>query len=123
MGGTYPTHSAFRNAVSSSTGYTPFQLMFGRDPIEDLDTMFPSPSRKRNLLLASEFGQKLATRIKQAYHLARNSMNLAIARQRHSYQRAPKFFKEKDMVWLFTPFIGEQGNRKMTTGWSGPWKV
>ena len=90
--------------------------MFGRDPIEDLDTMFPSPSRKRELLLASEFGQKLATRIEQTYHLARNTMNLAIARKRLSYQRFSKFFKENDLVWLFTPFMGEGGNKKMTTG-------
>ena len=42
---------AFRNAVCASTGFTPFQLMFGRNPIEDLDTMLPSPARKRELLL------------------------------------------------------------------------
>ena len=40
---------AFRNSVSTATGYTPFQLMFGRNPIEDLDVLFPSPARRREL--------------------------------------------------------------------------
>ena len=45
--------SAMRNSVSTATGYTPFQLMFGRDPIEDLDVLFPSPARKRELMSVS----------------------------------------------------------------------
>ena len=112
-----------RNSVSTATGYTPFQLMFGRDPIEDLDVLFPSPARKRELLSVSEYSQQLATRIEQAYHLARVHMGMAVARQRRHYQRQPKFFQIEDMVWLFTPTLGARGSTKMSSNWSGPWEV
>ena len=65
---------ACRNSISSGTGFSPFQLMFGRDPIDDLDVMFPSPSRKRELLTNSEFARSLAERIEQAHHWARVNM-------------------------------------------------
>ena len=114
---------AFRNSTSASTGYTPFQLMFGRDPIDDLDVMFPSPARKRELLSNSEYAQSLATRIEQAHHMARENMGLAVHRQRRNYQRQPKQFEVNDWIWLFTPTLGSRGSTKMSSNWSGPWLV
>ena len=107
----------------SRYGVSPFQLMFGRDPIDDLDVMFPSPSRKRELLTNSEFARSLAERIEQAHHWARVNMGLAATRQRRNYQRQPKSFQVQDLVWLFTPTIGARGSNKMTSNWSGPWRV
>ena len=97
--------------------------MFGRDPIDDLDVMFPSPSRKRELLTNSEFARSLAERIEQAHHWARVNMGLAATRQRRNYQRRPKSFQVQDLVWLFTPTLGARGSTKMTSNWSGPWEV
>ena len=97
--------------------------MFGRDPIEDLDALFPSPARRRELQSMSEYMQKLTTRIEQANHFARLNIGLAVQRQRQYYQQQPKSFDTSDMVWLFPPPLGARGTLKMHSNWSGPWKV
>ena len=97
--------------------------MFGRDPIEDLNVMFPSPARKRELLLTSVHVRQLAEKVEQANHFARVNMGLAIARQRRYYKRQPKQFYEQDLVWLFTPTLGARGTLKMHSNWSGPWEI
>ena len=114
---------AFRSAVSSSTGFSPFQLMFGRNPIEELDAILPTPSHALQLLTAPDYLQSLTTRLHQAYALARDNMGLAISRQRSNYHRLKKSFALFDKVWLFTPILPDRKLPKFATGWSGPWTI
>ena len=114
---------AFRTSINKSTGYSPFQLMFGRDPIEDLDLIIPSPPFQFQIDTASEYFQELLKRTTQAFHIAREHMGLAIQRQRSLYHRTPKTFSINDQVWLFTPILPGRALPKFRSGWSGPWKV
>ena len=114
---------AFRCSVSASTGFSPFQLMYGRSPIEDLDLIMPSPSYVNQLRTAPDYFAELTQRLTQAHHLARENMRLAVERQRNNYQRKPKQYAVNDLVWLFTPILFERKTPKFVTGWSGPWTI
>ena len=114
---------AFRSSVSSATGFSPFQLMFGRDPIEDLDAILPNPTHGLKLLQAPDYFQTLTTRLTQAYHLARDNMALAVSRQRRNYARRSDVFEPSTLVWLFTPILPDRKLPKFRSGWSGPWIV
>ena len=114
---------AFRTSISSSTGFSPYQLMFGRRPIEDLDLIMPSPTHKKNLMTASAYCKELIGQVTDAHHIARENMKVAIERQKNNYRRTPKEFKAGQRVWLFTPVIGERKLPKFVTGWTGPWVI
>ncbi len=115
--------TAFRSAISASTGFSPFQLMFGRNPIEDLDAICPSPTQLRKLCTAPDHFRLMTTYLTQAYQLARENMGLAIERQRSNYHRLPKFLALGDAVWLFTPILSDRKLPKFKSGWSGPWRI
>ena len=72
---------AMRTSVCQPTGFSPFQMMFGRSPIEDLDTFLPSPTHQHDLLTVSEYLQKQQSRLHQAFKLAREQMGLAVSLQ------------------------------------------
>ena len=114
---------AMRTTVNRMTGYSPFQLMFGREPIEDIDQIIPSPSYQGRLKTASEFFQELSRNTTQAYHLAREQVGASVARQRAQYHRTPKVFRVKDQVWLFTPILPNRQLPKFANAWSGPWEI
>ena len=59
----------------------------------------------------------------QAFELARQNMGLAVQRQRKAYSRKVVSYAVGGLVWLFTPTMGQRQVSKMSTGWSGPWKV
>ena len=114
---------AFRSAISKSTGFSPFQLMFGRNPIEDLDTLLPSPTYEQQLRTTPEYFTEISDKLIQAHHLARENMKMTIERQRLNYSRTAKTYNKGEMVWLFTPVLFERKTPKFVTGWSGPWKI
>ena len=114
---------AIRISINRSTGFSPFQLMFGRDPIDDLDSLFPYPRQELEMFSRPEYFKKLQTEMHQAFQMARDNMDLAVSRQRRSYQRNKVSYCLGDRVWLFTPMIGQRQVNKMQTGWSGPWTV
>ena len=72
---------------------------------------------------APEYFQNLQQQMHQAFEITRSNMGLAIRRQKRSYYRQKIEYFEKDLVWLFTPILGQRQVTKMHTGWSGPWKV
>ena len=114
---------AMRTSICQSTGFSPFQMMFGRNPIEDLDTFLPSPTHQHDLLTVSEYIQKQQNRLHQAFKLARDQMGLAVSRQRLQYNRTVRAFEKGNQVWLFTPILPSRQLPKFKTGWSGPWEV
>ena len=114
---------ALRCSVNRSTGFSPFQLMFGREPIDDLDTIFAHPTMDTDLMNAPEYFQQLKQQMHQAFEITRTNMGLAIQRQKRSYYRQKVEYFLNDLVWLFTPVLGQRQVTKMNTGWSGPWKI
>ena len=114
---------AIRISVSRSTGFSPYQLMFGRDPIDDLDTLFPTPKEEIESFNRPEYFQKLRTRTLQAFQIARDNMGISVSRQRRAYYHPKRQFEEGNTVWLFTPLLGQRQVTKLHTGWSGPWIV
>ena len=97
--------------------------MFGRNPIEDLDLVVPSPAYKEKMERAPEYLQNLITRLHQAHHFARENLAAAVERQRKNYHHKPKQFEVGEQVWLFTPVLPDRKMPKFRSGWSGPWRV
>ena len=114
---------ALRCSISRTTGFSPFQLMFGRDPIDDLDTMFSKPQYENELLSHPEYFQQLHGKMIQSFQLTREIMKLAVTRQQRSYFRQKTKYEPGQFVWLFTPMLGQRQVTKMQTGWSGPWII
>ena len=114
---------ALRSSRSASTGFSPFQLMYGRDPIEDLDLIMPSPTYLRYQQTAPAYFDQLTRSMTQAHHLARENMATMVQRQRKNYSRKVKHFDTNQQVWLFTPILHERKTPKFVTGWSGPWTI
>ena len=114
---------ALRTMKNRSTQFSPFQLMFGRYPIDDLDTLYYHPQNEINNLSLADFVSKHREQMDQAFHLARANMKLAIERQRRSYYRKQHLFEKGQKAWLFTPILGQRQTTKLNTGWSGPWEI
>ena len=114
---------ALRTTVCVSTGYSPFQLMFGRDPSVPLLALQQMPERKEAEIPLEKYMQKYRERVRLAQQFARANIEGAVRRQRRYYRRTVKDFQEGDLVWLYTPAIAAGESRKFHKGWTGPWTI
>ena len=89
---------AFRSSIHSSTGHTPFELMFGREMRIPLDVMMGSAEvDERNYLeFVSDFQRSLET----AHRDVRESLRTAQRRQKDCYDKGVKHmvFQTGDLV-------------------------
>lgn len=113
---------AYNTTVHSTTGFTPFYLMFGRQARLPIDLMYGSPEKE---LPVHEYAATLRTQLQRAYQLVRD-----ITHQRHQYQKP--FYDSKvhgspyspgDFVWVFSNVVQRGQNRKLHHPWIGPFKV
>ena len=111
---------AIRTAVCRSTGFAPFQLLFGRDPTTSLDLIFGPPPHQDDTLLAP-YALQLRERIQKAHAWARKNIQHTVRRQRSAYCRDRLLFTPGQRVWLYSPV--SQGKGKFATYWTGPWTV
>ena len=79
---------AFRNAESATTGYTPYELVFGCKMRTPLDTaLIPSESLTKS---AQEYMQELVDSLKLTHLLVKSNRLAAQARQKKQYDRTAK---------------------------------
>ena len=115
---------ALRTAKCRTTGFSPFQLMFARDPNLPLDLIFGGPpTTKEDYRSHEEYAEALRYRFQRAYQWARDNISSAITRQRQYYYKDKIMFHNGEKVWLFHPNLKPKTSSKFPIRWTGPWTV
>ena len=115
---------AMNTNVHSGTQFSPFQLLFGRDPPLPIEIAFAKPEEREEIFTkAEEYAKDIKERIQVAYKYARENLKMAVERRRNSYLKAKQGYKPGDLAWLFTPVSKPNLARKLQNHWSGPWTV
>ena len=130
---------AYNTSVNSTTGYTPFFLLHGREARRLVDTEIPMPGR-RCLKSYDEYAHQLLDTLRFAQDQARHNLDDA-----HSlYNRPPSvlralqtlrkkaqgfhpLFAVDDLVMLYTPVLPTSPtkihSRKLAKFWKGPYRI
>ncbi len=115
---------AMNTNVHVGTKFSPFQLLFGRDPPLPIEISFAKPEERKEIFTkAEEHANDIKKRIQMAYKYARENLKMAVERRRSSYLKAKQGYRPGDLVWLFTPVSKPNIARKLQNHWSGPWTV
>ena len=104
---------AYRTTVHSSTGVSPLQLMFGRQPNS---TDFDSPLA----FDVSSYQSHIQAKLAELRDLVETNLADAATHQKTTYDKhsTRRSFKVGDLVWLSVPTA-----RKLDPRWEGDWKI
>ena len=104
---------AYRAAPHSSTGISPYMLMFGRQPHT---TCFDTSSAFDSASYQSRLWAKMA----ELHDFVESGLALAASKQKSAYDNKSnqRSFKVNDPVWLSDPTAG-----KLDPKWEGNWKI
>ena len=91
---------AYNTSVQSTTGYTPFYLMFGRKARIPADVMFGTNTTAEQT--TNEYAANLRAKLQASYHQVREHFNAKHVRQKDFYDQRVhgKPYVEGDFVWL-----------------------
>ena len=114
---------AFRNAQSATTGFTPYELVFGRPMRTPLDTaLIPRESLSKS---AQEHMQELVDSLKLTNMLVKSNRLAAQARQKKQYDQKAKEpnFQLRQQVMLKKHNVKPGLSKKLSQKYDGPFYI
>eukprot|EP00253_Pinus_taeda_P009469 PITA_09469 len=119
---------AYRTSVKTSTGFAPFQLIYGLEAVLPIECEIPSLQIAVQLLPATSEEEKCLLYLAQ---LDENRRNATLAVETHAkrikaqYDRnvTPRNFSEGDLVLLYDQVNDKLGAGKFVPMWHGPYIV
>jgi len=94
---------AYRSATHETTGFTPSQILFGRDLRLPCDLLFGRPPDAPSSPV--QYVADLQARLEEVHQFARERMNIMTDRMKTRYdcKATEHSFNEGDKVWLWNP--------------------
>ena len=116
---------AYNTSVQSSTGYTPFYLMFGRQARLPLDVMYETNTPPPPSSTPGEYAMPLQKQLRTAYDLVRARLSNSHIRQKQFYDQKVhgQPYKPGDLVWLHSAVAKKGPRQKLNHPWMGPFKI
>ena len=113
---------AYRSAVQSSTGLTPYLLLYWREMRLPIDVIYRPPERDQS---RTNYAIEVRKTLDHAYEVACEHQQFALKRQKDYYGRRTrgKRFKQGKSVWLHTPILEKGVAYKFHEPWTRPYKV
>jgi transposase InsO family protein len=116
---------AYRSSQNSSTGCTPYSMVYGRECTMPIDLMYPDPSKTTPApACGPEYVNFIRKAIETAHLFARDHLRVAAIRQKRGYDAYAKdrpAFIPGDLVRYYYP-PAKQTN-KFARPWLGPFQV
>ncbi len=114
---------AMNTSVHTSTGTSPFRVLFGKDPSTPLHLIYGDPNNKAEATTVQQYAQEIQQRVAAAHKAVRVELEAAVERRRRQYHRDAQTYQPGQLVWLFTPAANPGVSRKLQTFWTGPWRI
>ena len=120
---------AYNGSVHSSSGYSPFFMMYGRDLRLPVEMVLPSPDfqteSRQGENSADQFVRKLTNVFHHVYGLVRINLQVATNLQKRQYDKkgVAREFKVGQGVWLYNPRRRVGRTPKLDVPWEGPFAV
>ncbi|XP_071485282.1 uncharacterized protein [Diadema antillarum] len=119
-----PLLFAYREAVQESTGFSPFELLYGRvvrGPLTILKELWTSDVEEPETKTTYQYVLDLKDRLEATCNLAQQNLSRAAEKYRRQYNKKAKArkFEIDDEVLLLLPTDGN----KLLMQWKGPFKV
>jgi hypothetical protein len=112
---------AYNTAIQATTGYNPFYLLYGREPVLPLDAMCDKNPTRR-----AKDTPELVPRLEKARNIARRNIDQVQRRMKTRYdaRRRPPKFEKGQLVMRKRPDKTKKGrSKKLTNRWDGPYEI
>ncbi len=111
-----PLVHAYNCTRHSSTGFSPFLLMFGREPRLPVDLAFGLDINQKRLP-RSKYVKELRDRLKQSYELAHKAANEARRRQKKYYDVKSRNYFVQTGDRVLVKIVAFDGKHKLSDKW------
>ena len=120
-----PLCMAYNTSIHTTTGYSPFFLMYGRKVQLPLELMYGGPPSAPGYTSTTEYATQLKITLQEAYQRVREKTGQKLDRQKELYDEKVhgKPYSKGDLVWLHTTVTRKGTARKFHHPWTGPFLV
>lgn len=111
---------AYNSSRHDTAGYSPFYLLYGRDPILPFDTVLPIAQDS-----TSEYARDVIATAEQARQIAHHRLSISQSKQKSTYDSRHRDanFLPGDLVLLWSPSRRVGLSEKLMSRYAGPYRV
>ena len=114
---------AFRIAPSSTTGESPFYLLYGREPMLPMEIPLKLPTKMPNSVLS--YRSQLVQNLELTHRITKEQAQLAQMKMNENFDRhsKPYPYYVGHRVWIYTPKTKVGLSKKLLHCWDGPYRL